>query len=793
MPDNEVTQQVGLSREGAENLLETSALAMDGIDKLNSSIVAMIAKQDKIIEFTREQTDTLDQLARAQEVSGTAIGPDGERGNIAAVRGAFEDAREEREEREADREEQKQRHEETQEARKEQKSEIERLRERVEAAEEANEAWRDENITELIQLNTRMARATQIAEQNNKVIKDGVERNLKMQEAMLDEMQMSRKEKTEEFLASAGELGDSIQGVGNLIRGITDARDIKGALGGVQSILSSGAGALGTESAAGSVLARGAAALGPVAAVIGTGMAVGAAYDKGMQEYQGARDIAIQYGTDNLLLGASLDAQAKMTGLATGLDKREIEGIQKGLLNNYVGEGTADYEMGYNFAVSARQNYGLSAEQATRMFTRAVIRGGKTVADLNDTLEALKGTVENSNMTMEQAIEAYENATDAWGKAAGDEETGEILAGLQMEHLDAAQQNVMSSLVAAASSAPGYNAIREGYLSDGKTPEEATNLAAQEVVKLNGGGGSSTERFILQSVMQAQQNSGGSVESMSSNLLATGGLWGADARGEFRKWIKSMVADVDPAILSDKYGITSARDVDKLGNEQLAQLASKLVLGATVGMNEGIVKEMQGMGSDKALEIASTGSLINEDDGNFVAAAVRSLFGVLFGASGSMFSSAAPTEMGLGWLDDPNKSIDEILAESKFKQEHGILGFFNSTWGGTEDEQNALASYLIEQGVVSESDIAGMGKAKYRQWISGVADNFLESDASSFSSWLGENAESIKASTSGFAADTVKQDPLEVYVNINLESDDNAYKIKQARYFADRDLANGDN
>lgn len=164
----------------------------------------------------------------------------------------------------------------------------------------------------------------------------------------------------------------------------------------------------------GNILAKAGGALrflGPVGAIIGTGAAGLNLMGAGIDAFQGLRDASLEAtgSSNNLNVGVEQGLQSKLTEFTSSLNENEISQIQSGLMKGGATYGSDSYTQGYDWVVSATQNRGLSAKEATDMYVEAVVEGGRTVDYLNEKLDSLAQVAESTGASMSAIQEQYQN------------------------------------------------------------------------------------------------------------------------------------------------------------------------------------------------------------------------------------------------------------------------------------------------------------------------------------------------------------------------------------------------
>lgn len=222
---------------------------------------------------------------------------------------------------------------------------------------------------------------------------------------------------------------DVLLGASSLIRGvpqlagslgsIADAKSAGGVLGGMGSIAGSIpqlAGSLGsilgstaTADAAGVGLAglleglgmtEAAGALGTFGAAIGPAMAVAAPWLLAASVALPLAGQAIDFLSDEK------KQESFFTQLTTGMSEEDVSKVQNSLTGNGLKFGSDRYKQGFGWITDAVQNRKvggekLTTDQAIGYYEDMVIKGGMSIAQLNDALDTLSDTVENTNLSLD--------------------------------------------------------------------------------------------------------------------------------------------------------------------------------------------------------------------------------------------------------------------------------------------------------------------------------------------------------------------------------------------------------
>lgn len=453
MPDNEVTRQVGMSREGVESIADAQAKLANGVNKLSSGIARIESEAKLIREANKEQLDTLVNIARAQEMGGVSVGSNGQLGNTSAILDKIDTAI------------------------------TDGFNALIASDEDRKlyEAFNGDQVADIIkkldnndaavhEIKMKLDAAQKIREQRVKLH----ERELEAQEQMR-ELQEKQVELTKEEIdanrqaradAIAKNASETLGDFGSMLNGDIQER-LRGA-GGLFSRLGS---ALG-ETRAGSLVSSLGSGAGSLASSLAAPLALIAGYRMLASSMQGANDAAQRYGTNDLTLGARFDAMSQLTGWATGLKQEEIRSAIDSLALNYnVNPNSKDFGDGIGFAVGARQKYGIGVEDSTKMFANVVLKAGRSVDELNETMGLLDKTAKESNMQMSDLMGVYNQTSASLKGLTGSEATADAITGDLMKHMDPLTMQMLSSSASEITDRDKFNKLlvkfqREGYGDD---------------------------------------------------------------------------------------------------------------------------------------------------------------------------------------------------------------------------------------------------------------------------------------------------------------------------------------
>lgn len=331
--------------------------------------------------------------------------------------------------------------------------------------------------------------------------RDVIEQVVAEQRKQTDELNKTTREEGEKTRQTQREtsekLGESI--------GQSFSEQLSGGLGDVASAAGTVgdlAGAIGSGNLTRitSVLRGAIGAAAPVAAGIGALAAVGGAMGQVSDLVQSARSVSIEQtgGGGDLLLGASMQAQAMTTGYTTGLSQQQVEQIQKGLVAGRAMYGTEEYDTGFQFALNANQNYNLDVATATQWYTDAVVKGGMSVNDLNEALEGLAEKAEETGMSMTEVTQQFQRAATTWGSAVGSTAIGLGYASeMQGYFTGGSQLNMASTMVGGIdwTNNATANTIRMQYVDQGYSDAQAMTMAARDMAEM--GVGASGPQLLL--------------------------------------------------------------------------------------------------------------------------------------------------------------------------------------------------------------------------------------------------------------------------------------------------------
>ena len=218
------------------------------------------------------------------------------------------------------------------------------------------------------------------------------------------------------------------------------------------------------------VIGAGAAAIGGAAAL----------YSGTQDVAQQNQSLAAQYGMtgqNSLALGTEMGVQAKMTGFTTGLDESQASQLQKSLMSGQADFGTSEYNQGYDFAVSSWQNRGIDTSKAAQYYTDMVVKGGASMKQLDDAMNSLTNTVNNSDYTMQEAEAQLQSTTQSLTAYTGGNTYSAEIASAELSN--------MSGDTTTASSLAGisgqYNWSTDVYANQAQAQVMSQNPGMSEV------------------------------------------------------------------------------------------------------------------------------------------------------------------------------------------------------------------------------------------------------------------------------------------------------------------------
>ena len=208
-----------------------------------------------------------------------------------------------------------------------------------------------------------------------------------------------------------GNYGDLANVLGSLTQG---AGDLLGGGGSIsQKILGGGVGA------ALSFASKALPFVGGLATTLG-------AYGNFKNYWDESNRMAAQYGMQGMpefaLARAGMGLQSMWTGYTTGLSAEQAQRIQTGIMAGGADFGTQEYQQGYDFVVDAYRNTGMSAENAMKMYVDQVLRGSRSIEDLNESLESMQEAVDNTGLTFDEMQQKSEKLVQSVSSATGGNE-----------------------------------------------------------------------------------------------------------------------------------------------------------------------------------------------------------------------------------------------------------------------------------------------------------------------------------------------------------------------------------
>lgn len=211
---------------------------------------------------------------------------------------------------------------------------------------------------------------------------------------------------------NSGNYGSVLNSIGGLLG---QTSEFEGGAAGLAGVLES----MGFGGAASAVGGLGMTLGGPaMAAVLGTIASGDALLDSVAQARYAAMRQGLT-GIDAITLGPGTALQDALSSFGTGIDTRTIQQVRNTLFQNQAEWGSEEYDQGFDFAMGAQLNYGISADRAARYYTDMVVKGGESMDELNSQMDTLRMTVENTSIGMEQMEQVIKDNTATLARATG--------------------------------------------------------------------------------------------------------------------------------------------------------------------------------------------------------------------------------------------------------------------------------------------------------------------------------------------------------------------------------------
>lgn len=204
--------------------------------------------------------------------------------------------------------------------------------------------------------------------------------------------------------------------------------------------------------------------------------------DRAVEIYGSTRSIVESIGLD-----IKLGTQSQMAAFMSGLDAKETQQMQNELISLGIDPESERFDEGFDFAISARREYGINARRSAELFEKFVVEGGRSINELNNTMRSLSDVVEGSRETMSEAVDKFQKNIEKLESATGSDE---LAADLQDEIAkmfsgNQGMQDMATTIVADAERSEDYRyqELRQEYVDAGYDYESAAIRAAFDYEK----------------------------------------------------------------------------------------------------------------------------------------------------------------------------------------------------------------------------------------------------------------------------------------------------------------------
>lgn len=137
--------------------------------------------------------------------------------------------------------------------------------------------------------------------------------------------------------------------------------------------------------------------------VVGTALMAAEIASTGIDEYRQFQRTANEQGIDfGQYVAGRVSENTGWDSFITGIDEGEFQKVQQGLISGGIKTGSAEHKEGYDFARGAMADYGVSAQNAAQYYTN-MIKAGRTMDDLTESMDALKQATQGTALTMTDA------------------------------------------------------------------------------------------------------------------------------------------------------------------------------------------------------------------------------------------------------------------------------------------------------------------------------------------------------------------------------------------------------
>lgn len=155
---------------------------------------------------------------------------------------------------------------------------------------------------------------------------------------------------------------------------------------------------------------------------IGLALTAGQLLGIGVDQYRQYNRTANEQGIDfGQYVQGSLTENRAIDSFLTGIDEKQFEAVQQGLVSGGVKLGSEEHKQGYDFARGAMADYGISAQNAAQYYTN-MIKAGRSMDDLAESMDALKSATQGTALSMTDVQAMVGRMGSDFSKALGGNE-----------------------------------------------------------------------------------------------------------------------------------------------------------------------------------------------------------------------------------------------------------------------------------------------------------------------------------------------------------------------------------
>lgn len=456
--------------------------------------------------------------------------------------------------------------------------------------------------------------------------------------------------------------------------------------------------------------------IGSIAASIGVSAAIWEATKKGIQwNYQANQTSIEQTGeSGNYGISIGMGIENQMTAFSTGMSTSQVQNVQDTLTSEGADYGTDEYNTGLGFATSASSQYGMDPKKAAELYMQTVVRGNMEMNDLNVAMASLRDIVQDTGISMSEAVQDFQDSVKDWSNASGSDTTGAEWASELTSYADTELSNyggmsAISSFAASYSEDAEYMRTESQYEESGLSEAEASSVAAWDIFV--NGRSSSSNKYARALTQQPLTEDGKTL---------VGYIQDQDWDG-----LQEALDNLSPSWKKNYGGLSGIRRGIKAqfpGADHISN--SKSIVNFFKGMSEtmsDISSEQKNnvKGEDEASDIANTGAT---------------------GDNSVLAGESATTSWDNGyWFGGTTENdIDSATNENLFSGADVTSDNLN------ENAWNDILKMAVSYGYLSEEDVAGMNEDQAQDYAKAFLEKYQSSDMyQTNNSFLGKLANNL--------------------------------------------------